>query len=265
MDILQNSCRQIRNFHVFIHTFLWSLSVLAKTCVGITTSQPHTDQTRTELPKRRSSALLVQSGLSEKCWREAIECLCCLRNIEDKLEDRTFGTKLDGPVIPFEAFFFKKKTSLRKTNVVYISARKYRDTCRKRWTTNWEHKYNADVWKKAVQIPHTFNFMLADKIQKPGNYLFRFPSDAMLWIREMEMVDWVDELKYSRSIAGNKFPNFELLDARIASALNKIIQNSLFKKEGQSGGTENSERGLVSSRKTDRLVDLFSITQKHRS
>ena len=43
------------------------------------------------------------------------------------------------------------------------------------------------------------------------------------------MVDSVDGLKSSRSIAGNIFPNFELLDAKIASALNKIIQNSHFK------------------------------------
>ena len=45
------------------------------------------------------------------------------------------------------------------------------------------------------------------------------------------MVDSVDELKSSRSIAGKNFPNSELLDARIASALNKIIKNSHFKKK----------------------------------
>ena len=47
----------------------------------------------------------------------------------------------------------------------------------------------------------------------------------------MEMVDSVDEVKSSRSIAGKNFPNFEMLDAKIASALNKIIQNSHFKKK----------------------------------
>ena len=44
----------------------------------------------------------------------------------------------------------------------------------------------------------------------------------------MEMVESVDDLKYSRSI---KRTHFELLDARIASALNKIIQNTRFKKK----------------------------------
>ena len=58
-----------------------------------------------------------------------------------------------------------------------------------------------------------------------------FPSEAMLWIKEVEMVDSVDDLKSSRSIKCKNFPNFEMLDARIASALNKIIQNSYLKKK----------------------------------
>ena len=36
-----------------------------------------------------------------------------------------------------------------------------------------------------------------------------FPSEAMLWIKEVEMVDSMDELKSSRSIAGKNFPNFQ--------------------------------------------------------
>ena len=83
-----------------------------------------------------------------------------------------------------------------------------------------------------------------------------FPSEAMLWIKEVEMVDSLDELKSSPSVAGKKFPNFEMLDAKIASALNKIIQNSHFKKKDQPRGTEKPERGPVSTRKTDRFHDL---------
>ena len=52
----------------------------------------------------------------------------------------------------------------------------------------------------------------------------------MLRIKEVEMVDSVDELRSSSSIRGISMPNFEVLDARIASALNKIIHNSQFKK-----------------------------------
>ena len=45
------------------------------------------------------------------------------------------------------------------------------------------------------------------------------------------MVDSSEELKPSRSIAGKKIPNFEMLDAKITSALNNIIQNSQFRKK----------------------------------
>ena len=58
-----------------------------------------------------------------------------------------------------------------------------------------------------------------------------FPSDAVVWINEVVMVDSLDEVKSSRSVAGNNFPNFEMLDEKIASALNNIIQNSHFKKK----------------------------------
>ena len=53
----------------------------------------------------------------------------------------------------------------------------------------------------------------------------------MLWIKEVGMVESVDNLKSSRSIRGIQTPDFELLDARIASALNRIIHNTLFKKK----------------------------------
>ena len=65
----------------------------------------------------------------------------------------------------------------------------------------------------------------------------------MQWIKEVEMVDSVDELRSSSSTRGISMPNFEVLDARIASALNKIIHNSQFKKENQSGGTKSPKAG----------------------
>ena len=53
----------------------------------------------------------------------------------------------------------------------------------------------------------------------------------MLWIKEVEMVESVNDLKSSRSIRGTPGPDFEVLDARIASALNRIIQKTRFKKK----------------------------------
>ena len=45
------------------------------------------------------------------------------------------------------------------------------------------------------------------------------------------MVESVDELRSSSSIRGISMPNFEVLDARIASALNRIIHNTQFKRK----------------------------------
>ena len=47
----------------------------------------------------------------------------------------------------------------------------------------------------------------------------------------MELVDSVDDLRSSSSIRSIPMPDFEVLDARIASALNKIIHNSHFKRK----------------------------------
>ena len=78
----------------------------------------------------------------------------------------------------------------------------------------------------------------------------QFPTEAMLWIKEVEMVDSVDDLKSSCSIRGIEMPEFEVLDAKIASALNRIIHNSHFKRR------VSLKRGPFPSRKTDRLPDL---------
>ena len=53
----------------------------------------------------------------------------------------------------------------------------------------------------------------------------------MLWIKEVELDDSVDDLKSLRSMRGIQTPDFEVLDAKIASALNRIIHNARFKKK----------------------------------
>ena len=59
----------------------------------------------------------------------------------------------------------------------------------------------------------------------------QFPTEAMLWIKEVEMVDSVDDLNSSCSVRGIRMPDFEVLDAKIASALNRIIHNTQFKRK----------------------------------
>ena len=51
----------------------------------------------------------------------------------------------------------------------------------------------------------------------------------MHWIKELEMVDSLNDLKTLSSVRGIRMPDFEVLDARIASALKRIIHNSHFK------------------------------------
>ena len=51
----------------------------------------------------------------------------------------------------------------------------------------------------------------------------QFPTEAVHWSKEVEMVDSVDDLMSSSSVRGIQMPKFEVLDARIASALNRII------------------------------------------
>ena len=53
----------------------------------------------------------------------------------------------------------------------------------------------------------------------------------MLWIKEVEMVESVDDPKSSCPVKGIQMPNFEVLDAKIASALNRIIHNTQFKRK----------------------------------
>ena len=79
------------------------------------------------------------------------------------------------------------------------------------------------------------------------------------------MVDSVDELKPSRSIAGNNFQKFEMLDAKIASALNKIIQNSRCKKKVslEEQKAHEGERFLRGRQVAFMIYDYFRVTGAH--
>ena len=95
----------------------------------------------------------------------------------------------------------------------------------------------------------------------------QFPTEAMQWIKEVELVDSVDELRSSSSTRGIPMPNFEVLDARIASALNKIIHNSQFKRrislEEQKAQEE--DRFLRGRQIAYLIYDHFRVTGSHDS
>ena len=81
----------------------------------------------------------------------------------------------------------------------------------------------------------------------------------------MEMVDSLDEFKSSRSVYGKDFPNFEVLDAKIASALNKIIQNSQFKKKVslEAQKAQKEDRFLRGRQIAFMIYDNFRVTGAH--
>ena len=92
-----------------------------------------------------------------------------------------------------------------------------------------------------------------------------FPSDALLWIKEVEMVDSLDEMKSSRSVCGKDFPNFEMLHVKIASALNKIIQSSQFKKKvsPEEQKAQKEDRFLRGRQIAFMIYDYFRVTCAH--
>ena len=74
------------------------------------------------------------------------------------------------------------------------------------------------------------------------------------------MFDSVAELKSSWSIEGEDFQNFEMLDARMGSALNKIIQNSHFKKK------VTLEKQFLRGRQIAYMIyDYFRVTGAHET
>ena len=89
----------------------------------------------------------------------------------------------------------------------------------------------------------------------------------MLWIKEVEMVGSLEELKSSRSISGKNFPNFKMLGARIASALNKINQISQFKKKVslEEQIAQKEGRFLRGRQIAFMIYDYFRVTGAHET
>ena len=98
--------------------------------------------------------------------------------------------------------------------------------------------YGADRHRLQISDPHF------DKFPTPATFACwkirlktevctcsQFPTESMLWIKEVELVDSVDDLKSPCSVSGIQMQNSEVLDARIASALNRIIHNTPFKRK----------------------------------
>ena len=95
----------------------------------------------------------------------------------------------------------------------------------------------------------------------------QFPREAMQWIKEVELVDSVDELRTSSPTRGISMPNFEVLDARIASALNKIIIIPTSKEESvwRDKKAQKQDSFLRGRQIAYLIYDYFRVTGSHDS
>ena len=90
----------------------------------------------------------------------------------------------------------------------------------------------------------------------------QFPTEAMHWIKEVELVDSVDDLRSSSSTRGIQMPNFEVLDAKIASALNRIIHNTQFKRKVtlEEMKAQKEDRFFRGRQIADLMYEYFRVT-----
>ena len=80
----------------------------------------------------------------------------------------------------------------------------------------------------------------------------------------MKMVNSIEELKSSRSVAGKYFfLFFEMLDGKIASSLNRIIQNSQFKKVSLEEQKALKEDRFQRGRQITFVIYYFRVTGAH--
>ena len=95
----------------------------------------------------------------------------------------------------------------------------------------------------------------------------QFPAEAMQWIKEVELVDSVDELRSSSFTRGISMPNFDVLDAKIASALNKIIHNSHFRRKIslEEQKAQKQDRFLRGRQIAHLIYEQFWVTGTHDS
>ena len=87
----------------------------------------------------------------------------------------------------------------------------------------------------------------------------------MRWIEEVAMTISVDDLDTSQSIFGYQFANFEMLHAKIASSLKKIIPNSNFKNRVnlEEQRAQLDDRFLRDAQITFMIYEHFRVTSTH--
>ena len=91
---------------------------------------------------------------------------------------------------------------------------------------SFSKNYGADQQRLQISDPHFDKFPTSAtfacwkiRFKTEVCTCSQFPTEAMLWIKEVEMVESVDDLKSSCSARGIRMPDFEVLDWTFASIL----------------------------------------------
>ena len=181
-------------------------------------------------PQRRAAKHL---GLTWYFGKRVCKSICVLFNtLSARIASMEF---IDRRAAPFVHSGEKRKAKTRSRSEIPLS------TVSQRFShPQWRRLFKAlggrptttaDFGSSFRQFPTPATFACCKKRFKTEVCTCsQFPTKAMQWIKEVEIVDSVDDLKSSSSVRGISMPNFEVLDARIASALNKIIHNSHFRR-----------------------------------
>ena len=88
-----------------------------------------------------------------------------------------------------------------------------------------------DYLRFPISEMHLGGISKLESLKTEGCAKSAFPHITMHWIKEVEMAKSIDELMTSRSIFGRTdFPDYDMLDAMIASALKRLLTHVHFRK-----------------------------------
>ena len=127
------------------------------------------------------------------------------------------------------------------------------------WARNENSESSQIGWKHGT----TFHYNLVPHLEillNRSRNCSDFPSEAMLWIKEVEMVDSVDEFRSARSIAGKNYPSLDMLDAKIASALKSHFKKKVSLEEQKAHREDRFQRRRQIA---FMIYDYFRVTGAH--
>ena len=181
------------------------------------------------------------------------QCACCRWPCHDRQTERR-TVRADHP--PRSPNMSTQQNPHRNTTTSHISQHSSagRDSS-KNYGADQQRLQISDLHFDKFPTPASFACWKV-KFKTEVRICSQFLTEVVLWIKEVEMVDSVDDLKSSSSTREFPKPNFEVLDVRIASALNRIIHNSHFKRRISLEEQKAQKKRPFRSWKTDRLPDL---------